>query len=670
MIERTKLKPSQPAMSACSAVLQRKRACGETPGPSGECEECRKKRLQRKIRNPKSEIGNDSSVPAIVHEVLSSPGQLLDPPTRTFMEPRFGHDFSQVRVHTDARAADSARAVDALAYTVGRDVVFAQERFRPSTTDGRQLLAHELTHVVQQGSCRNQPRLGELALDPADSPLEGEARRIGANVLARSPGITGRAGPAPILSRADPEAVGYTMRVGQSARTGIQFFPTNVTDTRVGPVTVQGGLLSGGASRLNVIIGENLTLRTLARQLLPLWTTATPFTPPGAAAPLPLDIITADELAQGLLVYNQYYLPVPAMTAWRSGLRFPLPVEIDEATGVATLHPLQIRALAGAFDPVWMPLLDLRAPAVVAPPAATLQADVTAFLARETTALARGIHLGARAVTNAVAELPFMRATFRQLGAGAFDVALALIDNLLERDVRLLAAQRDGAGILIEIANALAAGPQPLTASQQASFDRANLAIAVAPQLAPPTAARNRAEKTVTLDTLKLDGSTHNPATDVRVADAIYSQCNVHVTHGVDATATNPQTIALIGDTDLRSANNCQGPSAEETALFRNGSATFGMAARFRAYFVATVSGIDASGYSCIAADAPAPLFRNKIVVENSGDDATLAHELAHILRNSGTHPAGTVAGGRPAAPAERMPLLTDAQCTAIYNNA
>ncbi len=64
-----------------------------------------------------------NSVPPIVHEVLSSPGQSLDTGTRAFMEPRFGHDFSGVRVHTDAGAAESARAVNALAYTVGQDVV-------------------------------------------------------------------------------------------------------------------------------------------------------------------------------------------------------------------------------------------------------------------------------------------------------------------------------------------------------------------------------------------------------------------------------------------------------------------------------------------------------------------------------------------------------------------
>jgi hypothetical protein len=104
MIERTtKLKPSPPVMSARSALLQRKGACGGTPGPTGECEECRKKRLQRKIGNRQSTIENDSSVPPVVHEVLRSPGQPLDLATRGFMEPRFGHDFSRVRVHADSQ---------------------------------------------------------------------------------------------------------------------------------------------------------------------------------------------------------------------------------------------------------------------------------------------------------------------------------------------------------------------------------------------------------------------------------------------------------------------------------------------------------------------------------------------------------------------------------------
>ena len=90
--------------------------------------------------------------PPLVHEALDGPGQPLDAGTRTFMEARFGHDFGQVRIHTDARAAESARAVSAVAYTVGRDIVFASGQFAPESQGGRQLLAHELTHVVQQNS--------------------------------------------------------------------------------------------------------------------------------------------------------------------------------------------------------------------------------------------------------------------------------------------------------------------------------------------------------------------------------------------------------------------------------------------------------------------------------------------------------------------------------------
>ena len=85
-----------------------------------------------------------------MHDVLRSPGQLLDSATRTRMEARFGHDFSQVRVHADAQASDSAQAVNARAYTVGRHIAFASGEYAPGSIEGQQLLTHELTHVVQQ----------------------------------------------------------------------------------------------------------------------------------------------------------------------------------------------------------------------------------------------------------------------------------------------------------------------------------------------------------------------------------------------------------------------------------------------------------------------------------------------------------------------------------------
>ena len=193
---------SGPAVSPSSpGVLQRKCACGGSGGVTGECAECKDKRggaLQRAAARP----GSVDAVPPIVHEVLRSPGRPLDPATRAFMEPRFGHqfasvpshrespriatsalrlgepgdryeqeadrsaelvmrsssfsapahDFSRVRIHTGEQAARAAAGVNARAFTVGSDIVFGANRYSPGTSAGNRLLAHELTHVVQQSA--------------------------------------------------------------------------------------------------------------------------------------------------------------------------------------------------------------------------------------------------------------------------------------------------------------------------------------------------------------------------------------------------------------------------------------------------------------------------------------------------------------------------------------
>jgi hypothetical protein len=120
------------------------------------------------------------AVPTLVHQVLRSSGQPLDSQTRSFFEPRFGADLTHVRVHADPQAADSAEAVDALAYTVGRDVVFGRGRFEPNTTAGRTLLAHELTHVAQQHGNRSfQPAIGiGSATDASEQEADRVAERI------------------------------------------------------------------------------------------------------------------------------------------------------------------------------------------------------------------------------------------------------------------------------------------------------------------------------------------------------------------------------------------------------------------------------------------------------------------------------------------------------------
>src|SRR5262245_38951532 len=126
-----KAAPKPSSTPVRSGLLQRKCACGGMLGFAGECAECREKRLSLQRRAGRQ--AEPTEVPPIVHDVLCSPGQPLDAAARAFVEPRFGHDFSHVRVHTGARAAESARAVNALAYTVGPDIVFGASQYAPGT---------------------------------------------------------------------------------------------------------------------------------------------------------------------------------------------------------------------------------------------------------------------------------------------------------------------------------------------------------------------------------------------------------------------------------------------------------------------------------------------------------------------------------------------------------
>jgi hypothetical protein len=133
---------------ASKPISQRKCACGCIAGLGGECAECRLKRLA--LQCPSAPQAEASVVLPVVNDVLRSPGHSLDAHTRAAMESSFGYDFHEVRVHHDSGAAESARLLKAHAYTIGGDIVFAAGRFAPGTMLGDRLLAHELTHVVQQ----------------------------------------------------------------------------------------------------------------------------------------------------------------------------------------------------------------------------------------------------------------------------------------------------------------------------------------------------------------------------------------------------------------------------------------------------------------------------------------------------------------------------------------
>jgi hypothetical protein len=138
-----------------------------------------------------------------VHDVIGSSGSPLAPDVRADMETRLGHDFSDVRVHTDGAAHESARSVNAQAFTVGSDVVFQNGNYDPSTPDGSHMLAHELTHVVQQ---RNGPVDGTEAgggvkvSDPSDR-FEREAAATASAAMSAGPVGAAPVAGAPAVQR-------------------------------------------------------------------------------------------------------------------------------------------------------------------------------------------------------------------------------------------------------------------------------------------------------------------------------------------------------------------------------------------------------------------------------------------------------------------------------------
>lgn len=224
-----------------TGVLRRKCDCGQHTG-GGECEECKKKKSDKKTsRDPllqrstingavASDRGRNgvvrNQVPSIVHEVLRSSGQPLDAVSRAYFEPRLGQDFSRVRVHVGAQAAASARAMNAVAYTVGRNVVLQDERFVSPSTVAHATLAHELVHVMQQ---RNAPettdglRLGEPN-DPMEREAESRAQAIETPAKQVLPSLEAssllRRLPIPSQSIPTGTPCPTSIRVGQILRVG------------------------------------------------------------------------------------------------------------------------------------------------------------------------------------------------------------------------------------------------------------------------------------------------------------------------------------------------------------------------------------------------------------------------------------------------------------------
>ena len=274
------------APATSTALLQRKCDCGNHTAAGGECEKCAKEKRTAQAKRA-SGGSNDpleheadriadgvlASVtePRIGHDFSGvrvrpvagdgrpqrkasgtmtefSPSHLpdggghpIDLPLRRFMEARFDHDFGGVRLHTDARAASSAKAANALAYTAGQDIVFGPGSYAPDTPHGLHLLAHELTHVVQQSNGptgqqfhrrANQPEADQVVMEPETSPAELEADRFASAALT----------PGAVVNKPSARSTGLTRGSGWAILGGI-----------IGAVV--GGLLGALAGPVGAALG-------------------------------------------------------------------------------------------------------------------------------------------------------------------------------------------------------------------------------------------------------------------------------------------------------------------------------------------------------------------------------------------------------------------------------
>jgi Domain of unknown function (DUF4157) len=196
------------------------------------CEQCRAPMLQ-----PKRAPGHhdEAAAPESVERALRSSGRPLDDETRDYFEPQFGRDLGDVRVHTEGEAAQSARAVGAQAYTVGCDIVLASSAPDASSAEGRKLLAHELTHVVQQSGGGEARGAGAIS--------DGAAARVQRQLDSAAPAQTMDAAAAQPTATTHPQCPNAQSTLSFFAMGASKFFPTT------GVAVVKSG---GTVSFLNV----------------------------------------------------------------------------------------------------------------------------------------------------------------------------------------------------------------------------------------------------------------------------------------------------------------------------------------------------------------------------------------------------------------------------------
>ena len=193
--------------------LSRKCACGGDT--KDECAECRKKRLDlHRSSASTDDVGLEA--PPIVEDVLATPGQPLAQSARRTLEPGFGHEFSGVRVHDDSRAAESASAVDALAYTEGNHIVFGAGQYAPDTQGGNRLLAHELTHTIQQTG-GTPTSIQHFSWDDVTGPVSDVGQAVEQGAEAVGSAVTSGAEAASEAVSSGASAIGQAVASGAQA---------------------------------------------------------------------------------------------------------------------------------------------------------------------------------------------------------------------------------------------------------------------------------------------------------------------------------------------------------------------------------------------------------------------------------------------------------------------
>ena len=189
--------------------------------------------LQKTAGNEAVTSAIEEREPSLVKQVVGSGGgSPLDTETRRFMESRLGSDFGSVRIHTDSKAHESAKSVQAYAYTVGNDVVFQSGKYEPGSESGKRMLAHELTHVVQQrsGPVDGAPAAGGIKVSNPSDRFEQAAERSADHVMSSSQ-------VAPVA--AAPSSVQRAAEGDQLQESSVQREEDDEKDTEVSRYSVQ-----------------------------------------------------------------------------------------------------------------------------------------------------------------------------------------------------------------------------------------------------------------------------------------------------------------------------------------------------------------------------------------------------------------------------------------------